>query len=1479
MSSPVSILFNTDGVEINAEDNTTLASGITGLIVAGSDGTKTHFLKTDSQGQLITTVSGLEFSGTVNAGTEYTEGDIDSSITGTAMLMEGASNTLLPVQGTIADGLLVNLGSNNDVVVTNAGTFAVQAAQQGTWNVTNISGTVSLPTGAATAALQTTGNTSLSTLAGAVAGSEVQVDIVTIPTVTVQATNLDVRDLSSVSDSITVHGDVGVIDQLDLTNSNPVTVAIVDSSGDQITSFGGGTQYTEGDVDASITGTAVLMESGVNTLVPLQGTPQDGLLVNLGLNNDVVASQSGTWNITNVSGTVSLPTGASTAALQTTGNTSLATLAGAVAGTEMQVDVLTLPSITGTVTANAGTNLNTSALALETGGNLAGAATSLAILDDWDESDRAKVNLIVGQAGVAAGAGNSSATTQRVVIATDQAVIPVSDNGGSITVDGSVTVSATNLDIRDLAAASDSIAIHGDVGIIDQFDLTNSNPAAVAIVDANGDQITSFGGGTQYTQGDTDASITGTAMLMEGGADTLLPVQGTIADGLLVNLGSNNDVTASQTGTWNITNVSGTVSLPTGASTAALQTTGNTSLATIAGAVSGTEVQVDVLTMPTVTIQDGGGSLTVDGTVTVTATNLDVRDLAAASDSVAVHGNVGVVNQFDLTNSNPLAVALVDATGNHVVVASGIQYQENSALPSLVTGPAMMWQNSSAGWMVPAGDLWPLPVEVKDLPATDTHGGTEVINVAIINEAGDQIDISAQQYTHDQISIASPIGTLAMWHEDESTPVAINNTDRPLPVQLMTPGGTGSVNVLELTNNNSVAVAIVDGNGDQITSFGGGTQYTEDAAAAANPVGTASILVRADTPATIADTDGDNIAQRGTNYGAAYVQVVSSDGSFVDTFGGGTQYTEGDTDASITGTALMLEGAANTLVAAPGTASDGMLVNLGSNNDVTVTGTVTVQDGGNVISVDDAGSSLTIDNATLSVVGGGTEATALRVTIASDSTGVLSVDDNGSTLSIDDGGGSITVDGTVAVSNSTNVAKLEDDASAHQDAGIPILVTRKATPANVSGSDGDYEFLQMSAGRLWTSTAVDTALPAGTNNIGDVDIASITAGDNTIGRVKLTDGTDVADILDLANSNPLTVAIVDANGDQITSFGGGTQYTEGDTDASITGTALMLEAAANTLVAAPGTAADGMLVNLGANNDVSVTGSVTVAQGTAANLNMTEASAASILTAVQLIDDMIYVDDTATHSTGTSKGALFMAAATPTDASVNANDIGAVAMTTDRKLHVSVQDALPAGTAFIGKVRLTDGTLDSSLVDETGTNAVDAVAVGGGTPHDSVDSGNPIKVGFKAATALPTAVASADRTNGTSDVFGRQLVTHIDAGMANWKQVEATTSQTGTAIWTPAGGKKIAVTSVLITTGGTTAGVVTIWFGAGGDTTFSQGTDQVVFRGEFAPSTTSRPGVVLTPAVPFYAATADHILRYTTSANVTIYITVYGYEF
>jgi hypothetical protein len=48
-----------------------------------------------------------------------------------------------------------------------------------------------------------------------------------------------------------------------------------------------------------------------------------------------------------------------------------------------------------------------------------GIATSAAVMDDWDESDRCKVNIIAGQAGVAAGSGANGATVPRVTIATD----------------------------------------------------------------------------------------------------------------------------------------------------------------------------------------------------------------------------------------------------------------------------------------------------------------------------------------------------------------------------------------------------------------------------------------------------------------------------------------------------------------------------------------------------------------------------------------------------------------------------------------------------------------------------------------------------------------------------------------------------------------------------------------------------------------------------------------------------------------------------------------------------------------------------------------------------------------------------------------------------------------------------------------------------------------------------------------------------
>ena len=103
---------------------------------------------------------------------------------------------------------------------------------------------------------------------------------------------------------------------------------------------------------------------------------------------------------------------------------------GVASGTAQPVSAASLPLPTGAAT--------------ET--SVGASATSLAILDDWDESDRAKVNPIVGVAGVAAGAGAVGTTTQRVTLASDDPAV----------------ASLSVLDDWD-NAASDGASVSGDV--------------------------------------------------------------------------------------------------------------------------------------------------------------------------------------------------------------------------------------------------------------------------------------------------------------------------------------------------------------------------------------------------------------------------------------------------------------------------------------------------------------------------------------------------------------------------------------------------------------------------------------------------------------------------------------------------------------------------------------------------------------------------------------------------------------------------------------------------------------------------------------------------------------------------------------------------------------------------------------------------------------------------------------------------------
>lgn len=174
------------------------------------------------------------------------------------------------------------------------------------------------------------------------------------------------------------------------------------------------------------------------------------------------------------------------------------------------------------------------------------------------------------------------------------------------------------------------------------------------------------------------------------------------------------------------------------------------------------------------------------------------------------------------------------------------------------------------------------------------------------------------------------------------------------------------------------------------------------------------------------------------------------------------------------------------------------------------------------VGINDSGNSITVDNATISVVGGGTEATAQRVTIASDSTGVLSVDDNG---------GALTVDGTVTANAGTN---LNTSALALETGGNLAAVATSLgnldnsvdgnylnVNANIAGTDIVGGAGAVAAGVQRVTLASDdpavTSLGILDNAISgsemQVDVVgALPAGTNAIGKLAANDGVDIGDV-------------------------------------------------------------------------------------------------------------------------------------------------------------------------------------------------------------------------------------------------------------------------------------------------------------------------------------------------------------------------------
>lgn len=198
----------------------------------------------------------------------------------------------------------------------------------------------------------------------------------------------------------------------------------------------------------------------------------------------------------------------------------------AISGNEMQVDIVSSALPSGAATEAKQPALGTAGsasadvitvqgvasmtpLRVDNGGTFAvqvdGAAlTALQIMDDWDESDRAKVNLIAGQAGISAGAGAVAANTPRTTLASDDPAVALL---GTIDTDtGAISTNTTNIPDAlageyETVAASQTAQALGATGATGDFIShvlvipATTSPGNVILLD-NATSITIFTGGT-----------------------------------------------------------------------------------------------------------------------------------------------------------------------------------------------------------------------------------------------------------------------------------------------------------------------------------------------------------------------------------------------------------------------------------------------------------------------------------------------------------------------------------------------------------------------------------------------------------------------------------------------------------------------------------------------------------------------------------------------------------------------------------------------------------------------------------------------------------------------------------------------------------------------------------------------------------------------------------------------------------------------
>lgn len=201
--------------------------------------------------------------------------------------------------------------------------------------------------------------------------------------------------------------------------------------------------------------------------------------------------------------------------------------------------------------------------------------------------------------------------------------------------------------------------------------------------------------------------------------------------------------------------------------------------------------------------------------------------------------------------------------------------------------------------------------------------------------------------------------------------------------------------------------------------------------------------------------------------------------------------------------AAAIRTADGTAVDLPGSTADGLLVNLGANNDVTVTsGTITLGAGTAGIGKLTANSGVVIGSVEIAAA-----QTLATVTTVGTVTTVTTVTTVGTVSSV-----SAVIPGTGA----TNLGKAVDSVAGATDTGVATVAVRVDTPTTLTPANGDYAALRVSSeGGLWVRSSnpsadfgigSDNDTPSGVVTpvgflVDDVSTGSVTEGKIAAGRV------------------------------------------------------------------------------------------------------------------------------------------------------------------------------------------------------------------------------------------------------------------------------------------------------------------------------------------------------------------------------------------